>query len=60
MQTGGLIFWESGTGQNTVAVNLAIGLARRSKRVIFDHLEKGHKRFILFRYASAAQVVPKK
>ncbi|MEN6348956.1 MAG: hypothetical protein ABFD08_06110 [Syntrophomonas sp.] len=38
MQTVGLVSWEVGTGQNTVAVNLAIGLAQQDKRVIVLNL----------------------
>ncbi len=38
MRTVGLVSWESGTGQNTVAVNLAMGLTRRNKRVLLVNL----------------------
>jgi len=43
MRTVGLVSWESGTGQNTVAVNLAIGLIRRGKRVILVNLSHNMK-----------------
>ncbi|PKM78217.1 MAG: hypothetical protein CVU90_02805 [Firmicutes bacterium HGW-Firmicutes-15] len=45
MRTVGLVSWESGTGQNTVAVNLAMGLARRSKRVILVNLNHNMRIF---------------
>ncbi|MEN6327065.1 MAG: ParA family protein [Syntrophomonas sp.] len=38
MRVVGLLSWETGTGQNTLAVNLAIGLARQHKRVIILNL----------------------
>lgn len=38
MLTVGLISWEAGTGQNTVSVNLGIGLARQGKRVMILNL----------------------
>ena len=40
MRTVGLVSWEPGTGQNTVAVNLAIGLARQAKSVIILNLNR--------------------
>lgn len=38
MRRVGLISWEAGTGQNTAAVNLGIGLARQGKRVLILNL----------------------
>jgi len=45
MRTVGLVSWEFGTGQNTTAVNLALGLTQRNWRVILVNLNHSMKVF---------------
>jgi len=45
MRTVGLVSWESGTGQNTAAVNLAMGLTQGNKRVILVNLNRSMRVF---------------
>lgn len=48
MRTLGLISWEAGSGQNTAAANLAMGLTRRSRRVLIINLNHNHRIFQWF------------
>ena len=54
MRKVGLVSWESGTGQNTAAVNLAIGLAQRSRRVLLVNLNHHMRVFDWLRTAATS------
>ncbi|MDD2619776.1 MAG: hypothetical protein PHC92_03790 [Syntrophomonadaceae bacterium] len=55
MRAVGLISWETGTGQNTVAVNLAIGLARQGQRVLIINLNHSMRIFEWLRKSSGGE-----
>jgi cellulose biosynthesis protein BcsQ len=55
MRTVGLVSWESGTGQNTVAVNLAMGLVRKGRRVILVNLNHNMRVFHWLKTAAAGE-----
>ncbi len=45
MRMVGFVSWESGTGQNTAAVNLAMGLTQRNWRVMLVNLNRSMRLF---------------
>ena len=55
MRTVGLVSWESGTGQNTAAVNLANGLTQRNWRVIIVNLNHNKRVFDWLRTAATSE-----